>query len=453
MPISAGMISHLQSSPTTICHLWRIEERRREINLNWTSKVNAKSRGGTLIKTGGTNGSDDAAAVSTQILTGDGYFQFCSDGRGTNYAGLSNTNGSAGQATIEFCLQVDLDGTIRVRESGTIMFTSAAGVYKPGHLLKVQVESNVVTYWYDRTKLYTSLLTPIFPLMADASMANLDSRIERAVFGKLPTVFNFCNHTRNILAAGAPGIPDGTYLALPLTPSKLAKSEGLKADNAEITAILHPDYFNHSDLVKGRWNKARFELYAVNYEDLSLGYARKFVGYLGEVQMRPTLNGEGLFTAEVRSLSQLMNQEIGEVSGPLCRARLLGDERCGLDLTNYMHEAEITAVTDDYHFTVDLSPAQADGYFVYGSIYWRSGNNQFNYGEIKNNTGNALTLKPLPLLTVQVGDIVTLIAGCNRSREKCKTFVNIDNPSGTNIENMQAEPDIPGLRTVYQFPE
>lgn len=437
----------------TICHLWRIEERRREIHLNWTAKVNTKSRGGTLIKTGGTNGSDDAGAASTQVLTGDGYFQFGTDAKGTVHAGLSQTNPDATSGSIEFALQVDSAGTIRVRESGTIKLTSAAGIYKPGHLLKVQVEGGIVTYWYDRTKLYTSLVAPTFPLLADASMESKDSQIRRAVFGKIPTVFGFCNHTRNLTAGGAPGIPDGTYLALPLTPSRIVKSEGLKADNAEVTAILSSEYFNHADLVKGRWNRARFELYAVNYEDLSLGYARKFVGYLGEVQSRPAPDGSGVFTAEVRSLSQLLNQEIGEVSGPLCRARLLGDERCGLDLTDYRHEATITAVTDDYHFTMDLAPPKANGYFDYGAIYWRTGNNQFNYGEIKNNVGNVLTLKPLPLLTVQAGDAVTLLAGCDRTRAKCRTFVNLDNPSGTNIENMQAEPDIPGLRTVYQFPE
>ena len=79
-----------------------------------------------------------------------------------------------------------------------------------------------------------------------------------------------------------------------------------------------------------------------------------------------------------------------------------------MDLTNYMHDATITAMTDDYHFTVNLSPAKADGYFEFGSMYWRSGNNQFNYCEIKGNVGNVLTLKPLPLLDVQVGDTLVM---------------------------------------------
>jgi hypothetical protein len=54
MPIFAGMITILQGSPIMICHLWRIGECPREMNLNRTSKVNTKSCGRTLIKTGGT---------------------------------------------------------------------------------------------------------------------------------------------------------------------------------------------------------------------------------------------------------------------------------------------------------------------------------------------------------------------------------------------------------------
>jgi hypothetical protein len=45
------------------------------------------------------------------------------------------------------------------------------------------------------------------------------------------------------------------------------------------------------------------------------------------------------------------------------------------------------------------------------------------------------------------------IRGCDRKRETCKTFVNHDNPSGTNIENFQGEPDVPGEREVFKFPD
>lgn len=439
---SAPMIAHLQGSPTTIAHLWRVEERKRELVLYWESRVNVKARGGTVVKNGGTNGTDDAGAFSLQSLVGDGYFEFRTDLTGTVYAGLSATNPGATSATIQFCIQVDSDGKIIIKESGTTRLTTARSYYTAGHLLKVKVASGIVTYWYDRTLLYTSLLTPGGTLYADCSISTTGAQIYKSVFGALPTVITVCNHTRNIT------YNNELYTAFPLTPSRLARAEGLNTDNAEIATILNSAYFDKTDLKRGRWNKARLELIAVNYNDLTMGPARSFVGYFGDIKL-----GNGVFTAEIRSLSTLMAQDIGEVTGALCRARLLGDERCGLPMTNYIFAATITAVTDDYHFAVNLSPAKADNFFANGAVYWKTGTNKFNYGEVKSNVGNVLTLKPLPSMAVAVGDTVTLIAGCDRTLAKCVTFTNPDNPSGTNVESFLGEPHIPGLRLLHKYPE
>ena len=436
------MISHMQSSPTTIAHCWRIEERKREIVLYFDDRVNVKARGGTVVKNGGTDETDDAGAFSLQSLVGDGYFEFRTDLSGTVYAGLSATNPGATSATIQFCVQVDANGTMTIKESGTTKLTTARNYYQAGHLLKVKVQSNVVTYWYDRTLLYTSAATPGGTLYADVSIATTGAQIYRSVFGRLPTVITVCNHTRNLTYNSE------SYIAFPLTPTRLARAEGLNTDNAEITTILNSAYFDKTDFKRGRWNKARLALIAVNYADLTMGPARTFVGYFGDFKL-----GNGIFTAEIRSLSTLLNQNIGEVTGALCRARLLGDERCGLPMADYVFQATITAVTDDYHFTVNLSPAKADAFFANGSLYWKTGSNKFNYGEVKNNVGNVLTLKPLPSMLVAVGDTVTLIAGCARTRDACKLFVNPDTPSNSNIENLISEPDIPGLRLLYKFPE
>ena len=435
------MIAHLQGSPTTICHLWRIEERPRAINLHFTDKENVKTRGGTIVKNAGMDGSDDAGASSIQSLSGDGFFEFRTDLSGTVYAGLSEIDTDVASDSIEFCVQVDDDGRITIREAGTQVYQSARNVCQAGHLLKVRVASNVVTYWYDRTKLYTSLEMPAASLYADTSIATTGAKIYGCKFGKLPTVVAVCNHTRNLT------YNEELYTAFPLTPSRLARAEGLSTDNAEITTILNSDYFDKTDLKRGRWDQARIELMAVNYLDLTMGPARKFVGRAGQFKL-----GNGIFTAEIRSLSDLLSQEIGEVTGARCRARQLGDERCGLPMDDYLFDAEIVAVTDDYHFTVDLSPAPANDFFANGSLYWRSGDNQYNYGEVKSNTGNVLTLQPLPTMEIAVGDTVTLSAGCARTVAACKGFVNAETDSGTNIENYQGEPDLPGIRKLHQFP-
>jgi uncharacterized phage protein (TIGR02218 family) len=441
---SAAMIAHLQSSPTTLCHIWRIEERKREIALYFGSKVNVRARGGQVVKNGGTDGSDDAGAFSIQSLVGNGYFEFRTDLSGTVAAGLSATNSGATTAGIQFCLQVEANGTITIKESGTTKLTTARNYYKAGHLLKVRVETGVVTYWYDRTLLYTSAVTPGGTLYADCSITTTSAQIYKSVFGVLPTVIRLTNHTRNLVYNGE------TYLAYPLTPTRIARAEGLSTDNLELTTMLNSDHFDKTDFKRGRWNHARLEFRTVNYMDTTMGAAQEFVGYFGQIKL-----GKGIFTAEIRSLADLLQQEIGEVTGALCRVRLLGDERCGLPMTlgTTLFEATISAVTDDYHFTVNLSPAKADDFFAQGAIYWRTGDSRFMYGEIKSNVGNVLTLKPLSTLGVSVGDTVTLIAGCARTVAACKGFANAENPSATNIENFQGEPDLPGLRRLHAYPE
>ncbi|HYE72641.1 MAG TPA: DUF2163 domain-containing protein [Blastocatellia bacterium] len=439
--VTTAMKTHLASSPMTICTLWRIEERRREIPVTWPTKTNLSVRGWALKKNAGTDGTFDAGAFShsSHKITGDGRFRFRSDRLGTVAAGLSSTNGGVSEASIQFCIKVDLSGTITVLESGTVRATASG--YRRKDDLWIKKQSGVITYWHNRTLLYTSALTPAATLYPDCSIATTGASISQSALALVPTVITLSNHTRNLTWQGE------VYRPAPMNPSAMALSEGLKVNNAEVSCVLSSDNFTKADLFRGRWNHARVELYAVNYNDLTMGYARKAVGYFGEI--RP---GNGTFNTEFRGLSQLLDVEVGDVYSSVCGARKVGDQICGQPLADYMHEATITAVTDDQHFTVDLSPAKDSGYFDHGEIYFLSGDNKYNYGEIKHNAGNAIALKPLPTMEVSVGDTVMLVKGCARNREACKTFVNIENPSGTNIENHAAFPDIPGLRKTYHFP-
>ena len=71
----------------------------------------------------------------------------------------------------------------------------------------------------------------------------------------------------------------------------------------------------------------------------------------------------------------------------------------------------------------------------------------------RHNVGNVLTLqRPFPF-TPQSGDFVTVLAGCNRTLAKCKTFTNASNPSGTNVENFGAFPHVPGNSKLLRYPE
>lgn len=443
MPISAGMIAHLEQSPKTLCTLWRVEERRREVLVNWSlsSRANVQTRGGYLFKEAGTDGTDDAGAFSSNRLNGDGYLRFATKNNGTIHCGLSESNSGADADGIKWCIRVDADGTIKVYELGTLKATHTATARRLDWL-KIRRIGATLTYWHNRSLIYTSTVASSATLHADASIATKYATIEQASFGHDPAIITVSNHTRRLTYNGE------LYTPGPLTPSQLEKNAGLETDNAEITWVLSSEGFNRNDLRGGRWNHARVEIITVNYEDLTLGPARRSVGYIGEIKFKANQ-----FTAEFRGLSQLLSQETNEKTSALCRVKRFGDQRCGVNLTNYSHDATISMVSDALRFTVDLSPAKADNYFRNGTVYWRTGNNKLYEREIKGNVGNAIELaEPMPL-EVEAGDTITLIAGCDRSRAACKSFANDENPSGTNIENFQGEPDIPGLSKVFQFPE
>ena len=436
------MKTHLAESATYLCHCWRIEERPRELPVHWsaTGKVNVVARGGYLRKNGGTSGSDDAAARSITPFNGDVYAKFRTRLDGTVYFGLATNNSTAAASSINFALRVDSAGEVRVYESGTLKYTHATAA-KSGDFLRVQRVGTTLTYWLNRTKIYTSATATSSALYCDTSLVITGATINDAVFGYPPTVIYVTDHTRSITFDGE------TYQPLPMLPTQLVRSAGLKPDNAELTHILSAGGVTEADIRGGRWDYARFDFFAVNYLDLTMGVAQRMVGQVGEIK-----RNNGRFTAELRSLSQPLSQDLGGIVGALCEAEQLGNLQCGQPLDSYTHDANISSASD-LTITIDLSPAKADGYFEYGLIFFRNGENKLYVREIKNNVGNVLTLqRPFPF-TPLATDFVTVIAGCNRTAAKCKTFTNAANPSGTNIENFQGFPTVPGNSKLLRYPE
>jgi len=443
MPISAAMKTHLAQSATYLAHLFRVEERPREIVVTWdaASIVNVAARGGYLKKNSGTNGTDDAAARSIANFTGDFYARMTARLDGTVYFGLATSNTTAAASSINFALRVELNGAVKVYEGGVLKTTHGTAA-RAGDWLKVQRVGTTITYWLNRTLVYTSATSSSGALYCDTSIATTGATVNEAVFGFIPTVIRVTDHTRKITYNGE------VYNPLPLLPTRYRKSSGLRPDNAELTHILSSGGVAEADILGGRWDYARFEFITVNYLDLTMGVAQRMVGRFGEFKL-----DNGRFTAELRSLSQPLSQEIGDITGSLCVARQLGDFRCGQPMDNYTHETTLASVTNSLTLVLGLSPAKADAYFEFGLIYFRTGQNQFYAREIKNNAGNTITLqRPFPFLPL-ASDAVTVIAGCNRTFAKCKTFVNLSNPSGTNAENFQGQHLMPGFGKLLRYPE
>lgn len=517
MPLTEEIIAHLGQATTYLAHLYRIEERRREVLANWltASRTNVYARGGYLKKSNASG--DNAGAFASHGLTGNGYVRFLSRLDGRVQCGLSETDADETADTIEYSIRVVPGGTITVYESGVLKATHSATA-KEGDWFYIKRIDGAITYWHNRTLIYTSAATTEAELFADASIYTKLATLEQVSYGAIPQTILFTDHTRRITYNSE------TYTPLPLQPTQFNLQAGLKPDNAEFGHLLSAANFTELELLAGRWDLARIEVITVNYQDMTQGHARKKVGYIGEVR-----TDNGAFTAEIRGLSQLLSQDLGDTIGSLCRVKRLGDFECGLDITDYLHDAEIvsahapvvsplvgnvnlsavnpnipvgdstyfpdsgliiidfeeifytgkTIIVDDHfligatrgvngttatthvlgtpvssfhQFEVDLSPAKANDYFKQGSAFFRNGLNKYYERETKLNFGNVVILhRPFPFLP-DIGDLVTLVAGCDRRRETCMTFPNADEPTGTNVENFQGEPDTPGAEKVIKYP-
>lgn len=144
------------------------------------------------------------------------------------------------------------------------------------------------------------------------------------------------------------------------------------------------------------------------------------------------------FTLQLNDDAELLQQRFGEDTSPDCRANL-GDGRCKKVLTSFTHTGTITSLVDAR--TYGISVSQADGYFDFGVATFTSGANAGLSFEIRTSTATQMVLFLPPWLAVAIGDGITLVAGCDKTRATCKAKF-------SNILNYRGEPDVPGLTAL-----
>lgn len=110
------------------------------------------------------------------------------------------------------------------------------------------------------------------------------------------------------------------------TPTTIQSNESLSVDNLETDGLIDSSTVTDGDLIAGLYDYADVEIFMVNYASVTSGLLLLKKGTLGEVTVK-----QDQFRAEVRSLSQKLQQTIGEVFSANCRADL-GDARCGITL-------------------------------------------------------------------------------------------------------------------------
>lgn len=147
-------------------------------SVTWTNLVNVTATGGSLQKTSGCDGCDDAGATSQQqIAAGDGSVSFtATETDKLRYVGLSHGNTDTTHGDIDFAIRLG-QGYAEVRENDVYRADTPLAA---GDRFKVAVEGGVVKYYKNGTLLYTSAIAPTYPLLVDTSLLSAGATVTDA---------------------------------------------------------------------------------------------------------------------------------------------------------------------------------------------------------------------------------------------------------------------------------
>ena len=255
------------------------------------------------------------------------------------------------------------------------------------------------------------------------------------------TVAAYCAHTRGLTFSSV------NYTAAPVEATQFTQTLGVNSANHVELFGVFDTVVTEQDIQGGKWKNAKIVFEYVAYDPATGAIHPTVVGSVGKMKGqtgRFTINN-GTFRVEFRSLSDLLGQEIGALTSPISRQRNLVDLVGSGSIGTYTSARTVTAFVDRRNFTVN-GTVQANDYFKYGKVTFTSGANNGRAMEIKASVGNVIELV-LPMLSdIAIGNNVSMIAGWDGSREQARDKFGA-------AENIDAEPDLPGLKAVLQYPE
>lgn len=217
------------------------------------------------------------------------------------------------------------------------------------------------------------------------------------------------------------------------TPSDQVAAMDLSVDNAEAQSLLAQFTFDGMtpELIEsGAYDGAVYVLYLVDYLDLGAGHTILSSGKVGQVRRSDT----GAVTIELRSLLQILKQRaMVEVTSISCRASF-GDERCKMPFVWESTTVIEVGPEDDRTFKVGSLP---EGFVVPGIVSWTSGSAEGREYEIEDydSTTGLITLVFPTYLPIQEGDELDIRRDCDKSKDMCKSYLN--------LLNMRSEADMP----------
>ncbi|WP_298292051.1 DUF2163 domain-containing protein [uncultured Litoreibacter sp.] len=252
-------------------------------------------------------------------------------------------------------------------------------------------------------------------------------------------VFGFTDHDRPLTFEGI------TFKAdTGMTARALEQVTGLAVDNTEAVGALSDAAVTEADIVAGRFDGAEIRAWKVHWRDVA-ARELQFCGTIGELK-----RSDGAFHAELRGLSEALNQPVGQIFQQSCQA-LLGDGRCTVDLTapGYQTDVAVEEVDEQRMFTFSELPGFDDRWFERGRLVVKNGDAGGLVGVIKNDRFKdgvrVIELWEQLRAHIQPGDVVTLEAGCDKRKETCRLKF-------ANLANFRGFPHIPGEDWLVGYP-
>lgn len=229
-----------------------------------------------------------------------------------------------------------------------------------------------------------------------------------------------------------------------LTANALEQSTGLSVDNTEALGALSSAAVTEADIQAGRFDNAAVKSWLVNWANPS-ERVLQFNGTFGEIT-----RAVGGFRAELRGLTEALNQPQGRVYQSSCSA-VLGGAGCGFDINalGYSTEVTVETVDDAKLFSFAALEGFDDRWFESGRLVVLSGAAQGLVGVVKNDRlssdGRTIELWESLQAEVATGDQIRIEAGCDRRADTCRLKFD-------NFLNFQGFPHIPGEDWLTSYP-
>lgn len=261
-----------------------------------------------------------------------------------------------------------------------------------------------------------------------------------AVIRRDGMTLGFTDHDRGLSFDGIDFVAESG-----MTARSIAQGTGLAVDNSEALGVLSDAAITEAAIEEGRFDGAEVVYWLVNWRDPQ-ERLEQFRGTLGEIR-----RGGGAFEAELRGLSEPLNQPGGRVYQRMCSA-ILGDRECGFDLNSdgFSVEVAIEEAHRSQSFVIPAQPILEERWFERGRLIVTDGDGAGLTGIVKVDTIRADGRRDIRLwdsipADVVPGDHVRIEPGCDKRALTCRNKFN-------NFINFQGFPHIPGEDWLIRIP-